>query len=253
MPFQKSNWHINSPIQNLDFSNGKRNLVGLQNYRHSTAAKTKKNPIFPETTSKSAKPQVKTKGKKRREEAAARQALTSLGVEEHERLVQRDGVVIGRRRRVVAPGDGLGDPRDDPCEHRGGDNHPDGPDEELAADDEAPDVDVLLLLLAALVPGPGQQPALLRLVERPRQRAAVDVQVPAPVVVRRRVVAYLKRPAPRVPPVHTHLAPASTNSSLMNAAVPMYESCWTGRQKVVFRPACERGRRRGGKRGGELS
>ena len=119
--------------------------------------------------------------------------------------MQRDGVVVGRRRRAVAPGYGLGDPGHDPREDGGGEEHPERPDEELAADDEAADVEVLLPP-AALVPGPRQQPALLRLVERPRQRAAVDVQVPAAVVVRGRVVAYLQRPAPRVPPVHAHPA-----------------------------------------------
>lgn len=105
----------------------------------------------------------------------------------------------------MVPGDGLGDAGDEPGEDGGGEEHPDRPHEELAADDEAAEVDVLLLL-PALVPRPGQQPALLRLVQRPRQRPPVQVQVPAPVVVRRRVVAYLQRPAPRVPPVHAHLA-----------------------------------------------
>jgi hypothetical protein len=127
-------------------------------------------------------------------------------MEEHERLVQRDGVVVGRWQRAVPPGDGLGDPGHGPREDGGGEEHAERPDEELAADEEAADVDVLLLL-AGLVGGPRQQPALLRLVERPRQRGPVDVQVAAAVVVRGRVVAYLQRAAPGIPPVHAHLAP----------------------------------------------
>jgi len=35
--------------------------------------------------------------------------------------VQRDGVVVGLRRRAVSPGYGLGDPGHDPREDGGGD------------------------------------------------------------------------------------------------------------------------------------
>lgn len=131
--------------------------------------------------------------------------LTSLRVEEHEGLVEGLGVLVGGRRRGALVGDELDDHHDEADEEADAEDGADGPHEDLAVEDHAAEVDVLLLL-PALVPRPGQQPALLRLVQRPRQRPPVQVQVPAPVVVRRRVVAYLQRPAPRVPPVHAHLA-----------------------------------------------
>lgn len=78
----------------------------------------------------------------------------------------------------------------------------DRPNEDLAADNDASEINVLLLLL---LPRP-QQPALLRLVQRPRQRRPVQVlQVPAPVVVGRRVCVDLQWAAPRVSTVHAHL------------------------------------------------
>ena len=111
-----------------------------------------------------------------------------LGVEEHERLVQRLRVLVGRRWRRALVRDEL-------------DDHHDEADEDLAVEDDAAEVDVLLLLLACLVARAGEEPALLRLIQLPHQRR--PVQVPAPVVVRRRVgVGDLQRPAPRVPPKH---------------------------------------------------
>jgi hypothetical protein len=141
---------------------------------------------------------------KRAAAAAAEQretGLTSLRVEEHERLVQRLRVLVGRRRRRALVRDELDDHHDEADEDAEAEDGADGPHEDLAVDDDAAQVDVPLLLLARLVAGPGQEPALLRLVQLPHQRR--PVQVPAPVVICRRVgVGDLQRPAPGVPPEH---------------------------------------------------
>jgi hypothetical protein len=130
-----------------------------------------------------------------------RDGLTSLRVEEHERLVQRLRVLVGRRRRRALVRDELDDHHDEADEDAEAEDGADGPHEDLAVDDDAAQVDVPLLLLARLVAGPGQEPALLRLVQLPHQRR--PVQVPAPVVICRRVgVGDLQRPAPGVPPEH---------------------------------------------------
>lgn len=130
--------------------------------------------------------------------------LTSLRVEEHEGLVEGLGVLVGGRRRGALVGDELDDHHDEADEEADAEDGADGPHEDLAVEDHAAEVDVLLLLLAGLVARPGQEPALLRLVQLPHQRP--PVQVPAPVVVRRRVrIRDLQRPAPRVPPEHLAL------------------------------------------------
>jgi hypothetical protein len=137
----------------------------------------------------------------RRRRNRERDGLTSLRVEEHERLVQRLRVLVGRRRRRALVRDELDDHHDEADEDAEAEDGADGPHEDLAVDDDAAQVDVPLLLLARLVAGPGQEPALLRLVQLPHQRR--PVQVPAPVVICRRVgVGDLQRPAPGVPPEH---------------------------------------------------
>jgi hypothetical protein len=115
--------------------------------------------------------------------------------------VQRLRVLVGRRRRGALVRDELDDHDDEADEDAEAEDGADGPHEDLTVDDDAAEVDVPLLLLAGLVAGPGQEPALLRLVQLPHQRR--PVQVAAPVVVRRRVgVGDLQRPAPGVPPEH---------------------------------------------------
>lgn len=115
--------------------------------------------------------------------------------------MQRLRVLVGRRRRGALVRDELDDHDDEADEDAEAEDGADGPHEDLAVDDEAAEVDVPLLLLAGLVAGPGQEPALLRLVQLPHQRR--PVQVAAAVVVRRRVgVGDLQRPAPGIPPEH---------------------------------------------------
>ena len=116
--------------------------------------------------------------------------------------MERLGVLIGRRRAGLLVGDGLGDDDGEADEDEGADDAPEGPPQELALDDDAAEVDVLVLLLGLRR---AEQPALLRLVQLvvllPRQRAAVQVHVAA-VVVLRRPVGDLERPAPVVRRVH---------------------------------------------------
>lgn len=143
--------------------------------------------------------------------------VTSLAVEEHEGLVEGEGVVVrGWMGMVVAwhhlddEGDEAGqEGRDKQSAHR--------PDEDLAADDDAAQIHVLLLLLLA----GAQQPALLGLVQRPRQRRPVQVlQIAAAVVVCggvRRV--YLQGPTPRIPSVHAYLFLISLSFGLMSGAI----------------------------------
>lgn len=143
--------------------------------------------------------------------------LTSLRVEEHERLVEGERVVVRGRAGPVVAGDGLDDEGDEPGQHGGGDDGADGPKKELAANDEAPQVHVLVLL-RPLVPGRGEEPALLRLIQLPRrgrQRRPVRVQVPAPIVIGGGVgVRDLQWPAPWITAVHTHPSPALPSSHL---------------------------------------
>lgn len=113
------------------------------------------------------------------------------------------GVVVGRRRRVVVARHRLYDEGDEAGDEAAGDDRSDRPNEDLAADDDASEIHVLLLLLLAWA----EQPALLRLVQRPRQSRPVQVlQVPAPVVVGGRVRVYLQGATPRISTVHAHLA-----------------------------------------------
>ena len=130
---------------------------------------------------------------------------TALGVEEHESLVEGESVVVGRAGLVVVAGDGLDDEGYEAGEEGGDDEGSDRPEEDLAADDDAAEVHVLLLLLGL---AGSQQPALLCLVQLPRQRRPVQVlQIAAPVVVRGGVRCLdLQRPSPRIPSVHTHLS-----------------------------------------------
>lgn len=126
-----------------------------------------------------------------------------MAVEEHESLVEGEGVVVrGGMGMVVArhhlddEGDEAGqEGRDEQSAHR--------PDKDLAADDDAAQIHVLLLLLLA----GAQQPALLGLVERPRQRCPVQIlQIAAAVVVCGGVGGvYLQGPTPRIPAVHDRL------------------------------------------------
>lgn len=82
----------------------------------------------------------------------------------------KGGSVVWRATAAAAWGTKHADPGQDAAaadevdggKHSDGEEHPECPDEELAADKEAGDADVLLL--ATLVPGPHQQPVLLRLV-----------------------------------------------------------------------------------------
>ncbi|KAK8608594.1 hypothetical protein V6N13_024013 [Hibiscus sabdariffa] len=121
--------------------------------------------------------------------------LQTLSIEEHERLVKCESVVIGWRLAVVMTWNRFHDQGDESGEKAGDEQGPDRPNKDLAADNDASEIDVPLLLL--LLAG-AKQPALLRLVQGTRQRSPVQVlQVPAPVVVGggiRRV--YLQRASP---------------------------------------------------------
>ena len=112
-------------------------------------------------------------GKRRRKKEGGE--LTSLGVEEHERLVQRLRVLVGRRRRRALVRYELDDHHDEADEDAEAEDGADGPHEDLAVEDDAAEVDVLLLLLARQVARAGEEPALLRLVELPRQRCRVSL------------------------------------------------------------------------------
>lgn len=129
------------------------------------------------------------------------QLLTSLGIEEHEGLAEGERVVVGRRMFVVVARDGVHNKRDESGKECGEENRADGPYEDLAADDDAAEIHVLLLLLFAGT----QEPTLLRLVQGPRQRRPVQVlQVPAPLLLRggvRRID--LQRTTPRISTVHS--------------------------------------------------
>lgn len=131
---------------------------------------------------------------------------TSLGVEEHEGLVECESVVIRRRVRVFVAGNSLDDEGYESGEERRDEQCSDRPYEDLAADNDATQIHVLLLLL---LPRRTQKPALLGLVQRPRrQGSSVEVlEVPAPVVVGGGVSRIdLQRAPPGIPTVHTHLA-----------------------------------------------
>lgn len=80
----------------------------------------------------------------------------------------------------------------------------DGPDEDLTADDDATQINILLLLLLL---GWTQKPALLRFIEWTRQRCPVEVlEIPAPIFVGGGVRGVdLQWATPRIPTVHTHL------------------------------------------------
>lgn len=141
---------------------------------------------------------------------------TSLGIEEHEGLVEGERVVVGRGAGRVVARHRLDDEGDETGEEAASDDGADGPEEELAADDNASEIDILLLLLP-LVARPRQEPALLRLVQLPRggrQRRPVQVHVPAPLVVRRRIRMDLQRTPPRIPLVHAHLPSPDPDSPL---------------------------------------
>lgn len=155
--------------------------------------------------------------------------LTFLGIEEHESLIQRNSIIIRRRRAVVVAGDGLDNKCDKPNEETGGQNGPHRPKKDLAADDDATQIHVLLLLLLAWA----QQPALLRLVQRPRHRRPVEVvQVAAPVVVRRRVRrVYLQWPAPWISPVHTHLSILTETQNEIEVKLDLGKWIWS---KISF-------------------
>nr|GMC51473.1 hypothetical protein Iba_chr01cCG6620 [Ipomoea batatas] len=128
--------------------------------------------------------------------------LTALSIEEHEGLVEGKRVIIRRRIGASVARHRLDDQDDQSDQNGGGEDAADSPLEHLPADNYAAQINIPLLLLLR----GAQQPALLRLVQRPRQRRPVQVlQVPAPVVVGGGIVGVdLQRAAPRVPTVHTH-------------------------------------------------
>ena len=91
-----------------------------------------------------------------------RAVLTFLGVEEEERLAQRLGVLVRRRRAGSPAGDGIGDDDGEADDDEAGGEAPERPPQDLALDDDAAEVDVPVLLLGRRR---AQQPALLRLVQ----------------------------------------------------------------------------------------
>lgn len=112
------------------------------------------------------------------------------------------GVLVGRRRRRVVVGHRLHDQHYKADEEADAENGADRPEEVLAADDHATEVDVALLRLAG-ISGAGKEPALLGLIQRPRQRRPVQVlQVPAPVIVCRRLIRNLQRATPWISSKH---------------------------------------------------
>ena len=117
--------------------------------------------------------------------------------------MQRKGIVIRRRVLMMVTRHGLHNECHEPSKESREQERPNGPHEYLAANNDASQIHVLLLLLLAGT----KEPALLSLVEGPRQRRPVDVlQVAAAVVVGGGVGGVdLQRPTPRVPSVHTDL------------------------------------------------
>lgn len=115
-----------------------------------------------------------------KDECGIGRKLTFLGVEEHECLVEGKSVVIRGRMGMSVAWYGLDNEGYEASQEGRDEKCADSPDEDLAADDDAAQIHVLLLLLLAGT----QQPALLGLIEWPRQRRPVKVlQVSAPVVV----------------------------------------------------------------------
>lgn len=114
--------------------------------------------------------------------------------------MESKGVVVGRRVFVVVARDGVDNERDESGEECGEENRADSPYEDLAADDDAAKIYILLLLLFARA----EEPTLLRLVQGPRQRRPVEVlQVPAAVLLRGRVRGIdLQRTTPGISTVH---------------------------------------------------
>lgn len=96
-----------------------------------------------------------------------------------------------------------------PGEHRRGKQRTNDPQKELPANNQAPKINILLLLLT-LIARSSEQPTLLRLIElarRRRQCRSVKVlQRPATLIIRRRVgMRDLQRTSPRIPAIHAHL------------------------------------------------
>lgn len=136
-----------------------------------------------------------------------------MSVEEEEGLVKGNGVIIRRRRAGVALGQRYGDDSGQGEYEEGDDDSPDRILEGLLATHDAPQVNVLFLLPLRRR---AQQPALLRLVQVGpgaggaavvallRRRRPVPLRVPAAhpleVLRRRRILNYLQRPSPLMPP-----------------------------------------------------
>lgn len=91
----------------------------------------------------------------------------------------------------MVAGHGFDDEGDESRQEARYQKRPHHPDEDLTADNDAPQIHVLLLLL------------LLCCVSS-KGRDSADLPVPAPVIVRRGICRYLQRAAPRIPVVHTH-------------------------------------------------
>lgn len=131
--------------------------------------------------------------------------LTTLSIEEHEGFVEGEGVVIRRWVVVAVARHHLHDKGDEASQQSGKDDNSEGPLEYLPAYNYATQVHVFLLLLLLRR---AQQPALLRLIQRPRQRRPVQLlQIPAPLLVSGRLAGMdLQRPTPRISNVNTHFS-----------------------------------------------
>ena len=75
--------------------------------------------------------------------------------------MEGEGVVIRRSVRAVMTGHGLDDEGNETDEEASDENRSDGPEEDLTADNDAAEIDILFLLLLSR----SQEPALLSLVE----------------------------------------------------------------------------------------
>lgn len=84
-----------------------------------------------------------------RQETVGARKVTSLGVEEHEGLVEGEGVIVRGIMGMVVPRHRLHDEGDEPGQKGRDEQRADCPDKDLAADDDAAQIHVLLLLLLA--------------------------------------------------------------------------------------------------------
>lgn len=117
-----------------------------------------------------------------------------------------ESIVIWRRVRVFVAWNSLDDECYESSKERRDEQCSNSPYKDLAADNDATQIHILLLLL---LPRRTQKPALLGFVQRPRRHGcSVEIlQVPAPIIVGGGVSRIdLQRTPPRIPTVHTHLA-----------------------------------------------